>query len=106
MKCSICFFLVTLALTARSQEKKISEDSLIKKWELATVNIEATTSLFMEPEVQKSLNNGHLNGDQMRTLTRNKFGSSGTAIFIKYENIHFLITARHVLEDPHFPRPG
>lgn len=43
---------------------------------------------------------------QWINLTREKVGCSGTAIFLKFEGIHFLITARHVIEDTHFPSPG
>jgi hypothetical protein len=114
MKNSVFLVFTILALTAKSQSKLVSEDSVIKKWELATVNIEATTSLFMEPSIQadfkKSLDKSTLSESEKQQqrikLTENKLGMSGTAIFFKYENIHFLITARHVLEDSHFPQPG
>lgn len=106
--------MTTLALSVRAQNKNVAVDSVIKKWELATINIEAATSFFMEPsinsEFKKKINESNLTSvekdQQWINLTRNKFTSSGTAVFIKYEDIHFLITARHVLEDSHFPTPG
>jgi hypothetical protein len=103
-----------LGVVAKAQNKEVAPDSVIKKWELATINIEAATSFFMEPsknaEFQKKKDESNLTSaekkQQLINLTRNKFASSGTAVFLIYEHIHFLITARHVLEDLNFPTPG
>lgn len=116
MKKFIYFLLTILAFTTKAQNKPVSEDSLIKKWELATVNIEASSPLFMEPlvrsEFQKSLDKSNLNDKEKEqkwvgfTTGKYKTTISGTAIFLKYENIDFLITARHVLEDPYSTKAG
>ena len=114
MKNSIYLLLLLVVPTAKAQDRAVSEDSLIKKWELATVNIEATTSFFMEPAIHSEFKNAIDKSDlssaereqQWINLTRNKTGSSGTAIFLIFEKVHYLITARHVLEDPKFPTPG
>ena len=114
MKITAFLLMTTLGLMARAQNKEVAPDSVMKKWELATINIEAATSFFMEPainsEFKKKNDESNLTSaekdQQWINLIRNKFTSSGTAIYLKYEHIHFLITARHVLEDSHFPTPG
>lgn len=114
MKYSLVLLYLNFSLTVNAQKIKISEDSMIKKWELATVNIEANSSLFMEPSIssvfQKNLDKSNASNIEKNQawidFSRNKVGVSGTAIFLQYENIHFLITARHVFEDSHFPAPG
>ncbi len=114
MKVFAFLLMITCGLLVKAQNKSVQTDSLIKKWELATVNIEAATSLFMEPlinsDFQKKIDQSNLTSaekdQQWINLTRDKFISSGTAVYLKYENIHFLITARHVIEDSHFGTPG
>lgn len=114
MKYDLLFLATVFSLQGLAQKNIVTQDSMIKKWEIATINIEAKTSLFMEPSIsanfQKKLDKSNLTqgekDQQLINLTRNKVGSSGTAIFLEYEHIHFLLTARHVLEDSNFPQAG
>jgi hypothetical protein len=114
MKISAILLMTTLGLIAKAQNKEVAPDSVIKKWELATINIEAATSFFKEPAknpvFKRNNDDSNLTSaekeQRLINLARNKFSSSGTAVFLVYEHIHFLITARHVLEDLNFPIPG
>ena len=64
MKYDLLLLATVFSLHGLAQKNFITKDSMIKKWELATINIEVKTSLFMEPSIsanfQKKLDNSNL----------------------------------------------
>ena len=100
------FFLIGCG---QHEQNTISQDSIIKKWESATINIEARVTYAEEPKfifpLMEKLNKKEITKEEfdksMDTLKRSKyFGSRAAAIYVKYRGRHYFITARHVVENP------
>jgi hypothetical protein len=114
MRSLILIFLFFLGFGALSQirkqlqEKAVSQDSTIKKWIKAVVNLEVRNFYDVHASTQAYLN--RLSDSLMHKLItpqrlyrvydslQEDYGSStGTSIFLKYKSRRYLITARHIL---------
>lgn len=90
------------SLTLISQKKVVSEDSIIKKWIRASINLEAHPN-FLVSKVWASWRKGQAPPDKnVRIKFQENYRrktSRATCIFLLYKNKHYLITARHFLVD-------
>jgi hypothetical protein len=94
-----------LSFITLNAQKMVTEDSTIHKWTTAIVNIELRTSPYDIGNIKEDERfdttrdiNAHI--ERYQKQDEEIQGCSGTAIFIKYKDRHYLLTARHVLEDP------
>lgn len=86
----------------------ISQKNDLNKWHNSVINIESQQSKFTLNQINDSLFRAGREGrfkkptdtiDMLRRLISEKETSSGTAIYIKYDNKEYLISAKHVLAD-------
>lgn len=104
------FAMMLFLFTACKCQTSISSNSHnstsidLEKWARATINIECESGDDITFKKLDSLEkNGIITKDQSDSMKRIAFSfpprESGTAIFLKYNDQHFLISARHVLLD-------
>lgn len=97
-------------VNAQKKTKNMHNDIIIDKWIKATINIEGRPNFTDTKEYQgmtkKYFDKIITQDEYVAYITRaarevSRF--TGTAIFFKYNNKHYLITARHVLENTNPP---
>lgn len=104
----LLLFLVPAKLFSQKKEIAIQIDSVISKWNKAIVNLEMrddenleSSSIRYRMKITDSLKSGLITPERFYRITDSMTfsftSSTGTAIFLKYENKRYLITARHVL---------
>lgn len=83
-----------------------THQAIIQKWTKAVVHLEALSSVAGDQLIQKWTNkeiDDSIFLKENERLTREAPRYGGTAIYLEYKNQYYLITARHVLEDPLTP---
>ena len=95
--------LPTLGFAQTANKSRIiSEDSMIRKWQAATLNIEVRSTHADQSEIVSPLLKKTKGFEQMKvwdSLGSIGYISRGTAIYVENNNKHFIITARHLVED-------
>lgn len=105
---TLLILLMPLFLIAQRKVTKktvISEDSVINKWVHAVVNIQGNPSYrAADEQLRGQMREGKIDWDTYRKRSDSLRGPgnfyTGTAIFLKHNNSHYLLTARHVVADP------
>jgi hypothetical protein len=101
------FIVIPLSCTSIKNQQKSMTKTNLEKWVRATINIEgrpaakydmakvdSITNLFKENRItSKELS------DQLAFMNANRPRFSGSAVYLLKDSNHYLITARHVLED-------
>jgi len=104
----LCLFTIFcfLGISSFCQDLSTKQKNVINKWIHAVINIQCTPEVTKEYDVvSNQLSKHQINYDQyLRKLDSINFlalqlSSSGTAIYLLYKKHHYLITARHVLND-------
>jgi len=97
--CLVTFFSCNSVKSSNQSEAKVDID----KWKRATINIECATdsiSLARLNNLIRQRDSGKISEEEFIGKTKTKdIRRQGTALFIKYKDHNFLVTARHVLYD-------
>jgi hypothetical protein len=104
--CIVTIFIACLGNSALAQNigTKISEDSMIRKWRRAIINLECKSfnsgleDSLIELRLKKIIDRSTFDRKSDSVYLR-PTRAWGTAIFLKYKGNRYLVTARHVLHD-------
>ena len=103
-KIIITYFLLvcTCLLIAQNKRPVTIDKQIINKWIHATVNIECRPELSKEHTQLENLYKQHKIDKKTYDDNNNRLNEisySGTALFLKYNNSYYFLTARHVIYD-------
>ena len=108
MKAFLLFLIAPIfCLSQKVKQSQIKEDSVIKKWTTAIINVETKPSyqkqinkidsLFETSEI--TFQEKRLREDSFYNYPLGNVRFNGTAIFVKNKNDFYLLTAKHVVRD-------
>ena len=107
----VILFLTSALLQLSVVSQTVSADSMNRKWTKATINIQCTYSMMQYFAALGQASKNHMLPDsiirlQQQFIINNPIKSNGSAIFVVDKGNYYLLSARHVFQDPTALRQG